>query len=57
MCFVIIHEIFPIKPLKSLSITKLEEVLVLKFRGFLSSETQLFFVKMHIIHALAETTW
>ena len=59
MYFVITDEIFPVKYLKSQSITKLD-VLVLpnsmSFVGFLSLETELFFVKMHIIHALAETT-
>ena len=50
MCIVITDEIFPVKYLKSQSITKLE------FRGFLSPETELFFVKTQIIHALAETT-
>ena len=59
MCFVITDEIFPIKSLKSLSNTKLD-VLVWAIspscHDFLSQETELVFVKTHIIHVLAETT-
>ena len=59
MCFVIINAMFPIKSLKSSSNTKLD-VLVSEvstsFSDFLSLETELFFIKTHIIHALAETT-
>ena len=49
MCNVITDEIFPIEYLKSQSTRRFSI-------GFLSPETELFFIKMHIIHALAETT-
>ena len=56
MCFVIIDGIFSIKSLKSKRNIKLD-ILVQEIstgsRDFLSPETGLFFIKTHVIHALA----
>ena len=57
MFFVVIDEIFPIK--YSNRNTKLDVVvweISTSSRIFLSPETELFFVKTHIIHALGEIT-
>ena len=52
MCFVNTDEIFPIKYLKSQSITKLDVLVLLNSMSFVVSCHR----KQNIIHALAETT-